>query len=281
MMRMFVVAAIATLSFSTAAHAETENCTEITALPFTITTQGIYCLKQNLNLSLATGNAITVNAGNVAIDFNGWRVNNQAAVNTSVGVFAQDRKNISLRDGFIRGFHRGIYIAQTIAGSSEGHLVTGMKIAETNFVGIIMQGDKSVVSGNRILQVGPQTSATGIELSFCRDCNASDNVISNVTGNGTSAQGIFISSSSRVISTRNTIFSIDDATSASGIRLNFSSAVVLAENEMLNAAGVGHAGVLDVNASTNVSCLDNDLGGFGAAPLTGCDVDNGNRILFN
>ena len=43
------------------ARAEVQNCTNITAIPATISTQGVYCLKQHVSAALASGAAITIN----------------------------------------------------------------------------------------------------------------------------------------------------------------------------------------------------------------------------
>jgi hypothetical protein len=92
--------------------AETEDCTNITTLPLTITVQGVYCLKQDLATNIASGNAITIATNNVTIDFNGFKLGGLAAgPNTQAnGVAAENRQNITLRNGNIRGFRSGVRI---------------------------------------------------------------------------------------------------------------------------------------------------------------------------
>ena len=50
------------------AQAATIDCTPITSLPYSITTQGVYCLTGHLAANLAIGNAITVNVNNILLD---------------------------------------------------------------------------------------------------------------------------------------------------------------------------------------------------------------------
>ncbi len=282
MKKMFIATAFTALAFSAPAQAETDNCTEIAALPFTITAQGIYCLKQNLNVNLATGNAITVNAGNVTIDFNGWRVNNQAALATTEanGVFAANRKNVTLRNGFIRGFEIGVFLDETVADASGSHLVEEMKIADSTSFAIIVEGDLSVVRNNRVIGVGGGTSSGvfGINLQRADDGSVSGNIVTAVAGT-TSSTGIAVGDSSRVHVVDNIIAGISGSATDTGIEVFDSSQVTMAGNRLLNEFSTGEVGIRDT-ASSQLSCLDNDIGGY-ATPLSGCDVDNGNRELFN
>ncbi len=277
----FIVAVLAVAGLAVPAHAETESCTEITALPFTITAQGIYCLKQNLNVNLASGNAITVNAGNVTIDFNGWRVNNQAALaNFAKGVFAQDRKNVTLRNGFVRGFNLGIHIDELNGNASGSNLVEDMKVSDSATIGITVEGDFSVIRNNRVFNTGGNsgTNAFGIVLDFADDGTVAGNTVSGVAETAFN-RGIYVANSNRVHVTGNFVTGINGSTDDAGIYASFSNGVTVTGNRLLNNVGAGETGIVD-GSSSNLSCLDNDIGGY-ATPQTGCDIDNGNRVLFN
>ncbi len=283
MKKLIITTLLASVAFSGTAQAETENCTEITALPFTITSQGIYCLKKNLNVNLTTGSAITINAGNVTIDFNGWRVNNQAAAtNQADGVTAVDRLNITLRNGFIRGFYFGVNLRRSTSSGPGGHLVEDMKIADSPNLGINVHGDKSVVRNNRVLNGGGGGNNTvfGIALAYANDAVISGNVISGTSGTLFNF-GIDVLSSSRTHVTGNTLTGINGSVlNDVGIRVDSSDGVTVAGNRLLNDPGSATTGILDGGSATNLACLDNDIGGYVTA-LTGCDDDNGNRVLFN
>ena len=84
--------------FLSAAQAETTECTVITSLPYAINTQGIYCLKGNLESNMTSGNAITINTNNVVLDLNGYKIGGLAAgAGTNAnGIFAGQRQNILL-----------------------------------------------------------------------------------------------------------------------------------------------------------------------------------------
>src|SRR5688572_29125412 len=84
--------------------------TIIDALPATIATQGVYCLTQDVSTAIASGNAITINANNVTLDCNGYKIGGlSAGASTSAyGVHATDRANVTVRQCSIRGFRYAV-----------------------------------------------------------------------------------------------------------------------------------------------------------------------------
>ncbi len=267
------------------AHAETTLCTEIITLPFTITAQGVYCLKKNLNVNLPSGNAITVNAGNATIDFNGWRINNQAplATNQANGVYAQNRNNVTLKNGFVRGFFRGIFLSESAVDSSSSHLVEDMKIADSGTIGIYVQGDKSVLRYNRVLDTGggPGNIAHGILLQLADDGLVADNIVSGVVETFWNS-GVYVSDSDRVRVSGNEVTQVDGGSNADrGINVVFVDQAIIASNKLLNDSATGTDGIVDESDSSNITCFNNQIGGFTATPLTGCDISEGNDVLFN
>ena len=97
------------------AGAETTNCTAITSLPYTITTQGIYCLTSDLSTGMTTGNAIEIDTNNVVIDLNGHKLGGLAAgpSTRAIGIIAFNRKNITIRNSTVRGCSSGIVLTDT------------------------------------------------------------------------------------------------------------------------------------------------------------------------
>ncbi len=287
-MKVLACAAAAMAAFLSCApaRAELNSCTEITALPFTISTQGVYCLKQNLNVNLsAEGSAaITINAGNVTIDFNGFRVNNQAplASNFANGVYAQDRNNITLKNGFMRGFYIGVYLNESTTDASSSHLVESMKIADSGSVGIVVNGDKSVIRDNRVLATGGGTfsSGYGIFLVNADDGLVSGNIVAGVTETSGN-YGVNVSVSIRVNVTGNTISGVNGGTNDRAITLISADHAIIAQNRLLNDPATGTGGIVDIGGSDNVACLDNEIGGFGTNPTADCDFSDGNRKLFD
>src|SRR5205823_10248096 len=115
----FVFTAIATLAAfagasGPAAAAESyDSCFGfVDALPATITTQGTWCLRQNLDTSATSGNVIEIQNNNVTIDCNGFRLRGSGggASTTAVGILASGRVNITIRHCTIRGFQIGIQV---------------------------------------------------------------------------------------------------------------------------------------------------------------------------
>src|SRR5712691_5912502 len=88
------------LALSSPVRAETTACIEITGVPYTITTAGIYCLRSSL-----TGAAgIVVGADDVTVDLNGHALDVASLGVVSWGAY----KNITIRNGTIRGGSRAV-----------------------------------------------------------------------------------------------------------------------------------------------------------------------------
>src|SRR5262245_57591291 len=104
------------------AHAETVNCTPITSLPAVINVQGIHCLTGNLDTAITSGSAITINANNVVLDLNGFKLGGLGGgtATQAVGISGVQRQNITIKNGTIRGFHTAIELA---GANSQGHVI--------------------------------------------------------------------------------------------------------------------------------------------------------------
>jgi parallel beta-helix repeat protein len=170
------------------ARAETTECVNITSLPAVITSQGNYCLKQDLSTVIATGAAIAINTNNVTLDCNNWKIGGAAAgLGTNArGIGASNRLNITIRNCGIRGFYAGIELLD-----GAGHLVEDNRLDQNTFVGIQLRGDGNVVRHNRIVDTGgrPESSASyGINIySGSSGTLVRDNIIINVTATAASS----------------------------------------------------------------------------------------------
>jgi parallel beta-helix repeat protein len=144
------LAALALAGAPTPAAAETVTCTTITSLPATLATQGVYCLKTDLATTLDTGNAITIAVNNVTIDCNGFKLGGLGAGPGTYanGIRAQARNNVVVRNCNVRGFAYGINL------DGAGHVVEGNRLDGNTRVGIVVFGDGSLVSDNRVLDSG-------------------------------------------------------------------------------------------------------------------------------
>ncbi len=153
---IFVVVLVAMFWISTAA-AETTVCTEITTAPYTINTQGVYCLNANLETNLASGNAITITVNNVVIDLNGHKIGNLAAGQTTTanGIYAYQRQNITIRNGTVRGFYSGINLDDTSPyTTSQGHIIEDIRADLNTYVGISVMGRGNIIRNNIVVSTG-------------------------------------------------------------------------------------------------------------------------------
>jgi len=143
--------------------AETLDCKPITSLPAVIKYQGIYCFTGNLTTSMTSGNAIEIQTNNVTIDMNGWKLGGLAAgLGTETnGIYAYQRKNITIRNGTIRGFKLGIWLSEsTLGATSQGHLIEDIRADKNTFQGIRVQGRGSTMRRNQVIDTGGSTSTS-------------------------------------------------------------------------------------------------------------------------
>ena len=181
--RLFIaiatLAAFAGASGPAAAAESYDGCFGfIDALPATITTQGTWRLRQNLDTSATTGNMIDIQTNNVTIDCNGFRIRGSGggASTTATGIFAYGRLNITIRHCTIRGFSLGI---QVTGGS--GVIVEDNLLDQSRFVGINTGGAGSIVRRNIVTSSGG-APASGAAYGIYADGDVIDNVVDGVAG---------------------------------------------------------------------------------------------------
>jgi hypothetical protein len=177
-----------------------DNCTGfITTLPTTISTQGVWCLKQNLATNIANGSAITIAANNVTIDCNDFKIGGLAAGDGSQanGIYAMDQQNATIRHCGIRGFYLGINLA-----GGFGHLVEDNRLDNNLQTAIFVgsgagPGGNVAIRRNRIFDTGgttqPLDSVYGIYISYANNVQIDDNEISSViASNESSTTGHYV-----------------------------------------------------------------------------------------
>ena len=174
----------------TPAHAETVNCTPITSLPAVITVQGVYCFTGHLNTAITSGNAIEIQTNNVILDLNGFKLGGLAAGTSTVanGIHALDRQNITIKNGTIRGFVRGISLEDS--GGSQGHVVEDIRADQNTFAGMEIAGSGNIVRNNQVVATGGSTccgvnqGASGITV-FGAGTRVLNNDVIDTFGTGT------------------------------------------------------------------------------------------------
>jgi len=178
---------------------ETLECTPIATLPAVITQPGIYCLTDNLNTAVLSGNAIWIQTNNVTIDLNGWKLGRLAAgTNTNTyGIYALDRKNITIRNGTVRGFFEGIYLA---GANGQGNLIEDVRAEQNTFTDIHTDGRGDVIRRNQVVDTGGSTIQATIRYGIIANgagARVLDNDVVGVTGSSLAApHGVYLNAAS-------------------------------------------------------------------------------------
>ena len=154
--------ATAVVAPAVAVHAEPIGCTMIWSVPQTITAPGVYCLKQDLyHTSGVPRDAILIEADDVVLDLNGHTLDGSALGPSgfTFGIYAFGRRNITIKNGTIRGFFYGIYLDDTTRPpvDSTGHVIEGIRADRNTCTGIVVAGRGVVVRRNLIVDTGGQT----------------------------------------------------------------------------------------------------------------------------
>ena len=198
---------------------------KISAVPFTITAPGVYCVTQKISSNLATGAAITINANNVVLDLNDYAIGNlQAGSSTqAIGILAIDRQNIVVRNGILRGFQGGVAlkhgfdppapITPTNTALSKGHRVENITTDTSYALGISVDGPGAQVLNNTVLNTQGSVIThfgVGIGLRYADGALVQQNSVlntdcSNSCGAGSYALGIYVGSSAGPNISRNRI----------------------------------------------------------------------------
>lgn len=205
----FAVFAISALVFAATGRAETTNCTEITSLPYFVNTPGIYCLKSSLSFANSAGIAIQIQSDDVVLDLNGYVLDGSAAgaSSTSWGIYAFNRKNVTIRNGTIRGFYVGIG-GGWIDPEFTGNVIEQLLVDRATSYGMIMYGPGIVVRKNRVTRTGGSTvstSATGIYTGGAGAHVIENEVIDTMELAGGIARGIVLDSAPGAVVERNVI----------------------------------------------------------------------------
>jgi hypothetical protein len=164
-----IAAALALAAPGRAAAQPPAGCSaEITSLPYTINSNGVYCLKNTMFTSLASGAAITVGSSITAvIDLRGFAINNLVAgsSSTAIGVLAAGKSNITVRNGRIQSFKSGITLDSVPPADTYGNVVENVQIDSVTSAGIVIHGRAHQVRNCTVTRYGLEGgtgSPTGI-----------------------------------------------------------------------------------------------------------------------
>jgi len=191
----FVVAA-------TAARAETVQCTELTTVPHVISAPGVYCFKTSI--TYANGGpgqtALVIASDDVVLDLNGHVLQADAAGRDSIGIGAWNRKNVTVRNGTVRGFRHGILFEdEPPYARAEGYVVERIRAEHIRWTAITVEGKGNIVRDNHVLFTGPVTGDSikytnpfGILVGGSGASVTDNKVVDTIAPEGGSATGIAV-----------------------------------------------------------------------------------------
>ena len=243
------------------AHAETyHTCgTIIASAPAVISTQGVYCLTHDLSTAITTGQAILVNANNVTIDCNGYKIGGLAGGTSSSanGIYADSlRLNITVRNCGIRGYYYGIDLQST------GNLVEDNRLDNNLYTGIQVLGDNNRVQRNRIYDTGGfpgNTDSAGIVANG----EIIDNTVAGVFATTTDSNATGIWANSAGVEVRGNQIRDLVATGTGvvlGIKVAAGGVTVRGNSMSLSSLTTGNG--ISGNGPTDTFCLANTVHKF-------------------
>ncbi len=172
------------------------KCTAITSVPFTIDAEGLYCFTGDISTTLESDDAITISASNVTIDMGNYTLEATTTNSSSTanGIYADERSNIVIRNGTIKGFYRGIFLEDLQYDDSQGHWIEDMVLIHNLARGLSIYGTNNTVQGNTVTNTGGSTvdySPVGIEV-FGGGATVQNNTVNNTGDDQSSGDAIGI-----------------------------------------------------------------------------------------
>jgi parallel beta-helix repeat protein len=256
------------------ARSETTECTVISSIPITISTQGVYCLKSDL-ASSASGAMITIATNNVSIDFNRYKLGGQAGgiATTAIGVYANNRLNVRLTNGVVRGFKRGIEI-----DDGSGHVIEGMTLDGNTQAGIYLSSvQNALVRGNQVVNTGGTSFAIDTYGIYTDGTNVrviNNDVADTIrnSGNVQTAYAIRNYSNETIVDDNRVTNTADH-----GIYSSNNLHISISHNRIHNSIA---GGLIGIRTNTGPSiCRDNTVSGY-ATPYDCGTVDGGGNVSY-
>lgn len=170
---------------SAPARAETVTCTEVIP-PTSIDVSGVHCLKQDHELNMMSGVAVSITVSDVYFDQGTYEITNTAGASTLASAIVVDPAliGVTIRNGTIKGWYFPIYIQDIYPEFSTGggHVIEDMTFEDNYWKGIHITGKGNIVRRNKIDRVGGTTSQSNVFgiLSYGRGLKAYDNSVNDL-----------------------------------------------------------------------------------------------------
>lgn len=284
MKHLYLLAAAVLLASPAVAFAQ--DCTEITAVPATISASGKYCLAKDFTINSTTAKAITINANDVTLDCQNHMLKNTATSNagTSAGIFLNSRNNVVVQHcRVLGGFQIGIDLFQNQAVGNKNYYIQVQDnyIAGPFWTGIRAYGSALEITGNKIYDIGGQLNqyAIGIRVGGSTATGAfkmhivRDNMVIGTNSPYSASYGIF---SDGTVGGAFLDNGIAGTTAAAG-KVAYGTYILgqhnrLSDNHITGTGAVGEVGIYTADATT--SCFDNYLRATNGTQ--NCDATYGN-----
>lgn len=244
----------------------------INSVPATITSQGVWCLDRNVGTAMSTGNAVLIQANNVTIDCNHFKIGGLAAGDgtSMIGIHAVNRRNVTVRNCNIRGFHWGI----SLTGS--GILVEDNRLDHNTFVGIHVAGDGNRIQRNAVFDTGGVPTGSWA-VGITGQADVIDNIVDGVAATGTNAAAIGVSTGygSGQVVRGNRVRGLVATGVALVTAIRPGPDDVVAANRLVAVPATNGYGIRGQGTSSNF-CKDNSVTGFSLAAISDCQDAGGN-----
>ena len=250
----------------------------ITSVPTTITTQGVWCMNQDLSSNLASGSLIAVGANNVTIDCNGFKLGGLSAGpgTQTTGILVMNRANVTIRGCNVRGFRRAV---NAFGVPSSGHSIVDNRFEGITEIGVYAAGSGMEIARNLVIDTGgaPETGTDTAAIYVAGDGDVVDNRIDGVSPAGedgsAAAHGIVVNGAAGAVVRGNRIRNVDGGIGlVYGIRVFGGTYASVTDNDLYNGQA---AEMFAVYCDHEAIVAGNRVYDFGS-PLTGCDDDGGN-----
>ena len=246
----------------------------IDTVPATISTQGVWCLRKDLSTAIGQGAAITIAAGNVTIDCNGFKLGGLAAGDGSLanGIHSQDVfdtvlrvfDNTTVRRCNIRGYRKGIFL-----DSGNHHLIEDNRLDNNLEYGILIPSSNAhnLVQRNRVYDTGGAVLVPKV-VGISASADIIDNVVSSVFNTTSSMEAIGIEAPGGPLEIRGNRISrlaVEFGGEATGIKLGYTRNLVR-DNYIHSFNPINGSGI-----TPTAYCLDNVVFNF-STPAYNCEA---------
>lgn len=261
--RNLVTSCTLSLILLASANLAVASCTVISAIPYSITSPGNYCLDRDWT---TPGNGITIDADDVTVDMKGYQLRGPhtgGVVTTlqTIGVWLTNvtiRRNATIRNGRLEGFTRGVELDY-----GTGHLVENLQIDGSAYQGIVNLGSNTVIRNNIITGMNGSlwASAGGVVRGIFSCCAVGNQITNNIVSgiapaNNAVSAGIVSSDSNSLVEGNYVMGKRATDTNLIGISLSGGDHATVANNR-ISQVGTGikdetGTGIYSGNMTNNV-----------------------------